>query len=241
MISSGRPSGRRRTPSLPLLESDLLEELDGRLAVIARPAVAIRLAEERALRQHGVVRLDREAEIEHLVHERAVDAQGKRSPEAHVAQKLPPHRIFGVEVREKREVRTLARPPEERAVAVLFFALLEKRVLLKCVARLQVGFPGAGLRRNELGVGHGEHEAVDIGELLAALVHPMEVRIAHGDEAVGGRARGIHPRLQRRQIRVVRFVRLSARLCTADQRRFAVPSASALRTFSEYFLWSAFK
>ena len=50
MISSGRPSDRRRMPSGPALEPDLVEQLVGRLAVELRPLGLVFLAEQRTLR-----------------------------------------------------------------------------------------------------------------------------------------------------------------------------------------------
>ena len=47
----------------------LVEQLRRRLAVVARPGGAVVFAEQRALRQHGVVHLQRQAEVQHLVDE----------------------------------------------------------------------------------------------------------------------------------------------------------------------------
>ncbi len=104
-------------------------------------------------------------------------------------------------------MRPARRAPQERAVAVHLLALLEEGVVVEVeVARLQVGVAGAGLGRNQLRVGDREHQAIDIGQLAAALVDAVEVGIAHGDEAVGRRTRGVGPGLQRRQVGIVALV-----------------------------------
>ena len=104
-------------------------------------------------------------------------------------------------------MRPAPRPPQERAVAVTLFSLLEEGVVVEVeVARLQVRIARARLRRNQLRVGDREHEAVEVGELAPALIDAVEVRVAHGDEAIGRRPRRVVPGLQRRQVRVVALV-----------------------------------
>ena len=104
-------------------------------------------------------------------------------------------------------MRTARRAPQERAVAVGLLALLEEGVVVEVeIARLQVGVARARLRGNQLRIGDREHEAIDVRQLAPALVHPVEVGVAHGDEAVGRRPRGVVPGLQRRQIGIVGLV-----------------------------------
>ena len=65
---------------------------------------------------------------------------------------------------------------------------------------------GAGLDRDQPAVDHVEQHPVDVGQLLAGLVDPVEVRVALGHEAGRGRRVLQHPGLQRRQVRVVEAV-----------------------------------
>ena len=58
-----------------------------------RPRIAVRLVEQRALRQHRVVRRLHEPEIDDLVDLVPVDPERQRAPEPDVAQQLAPGRV----------------------------------------------------------------------------------------------------------------------------------------------------
>ena len=90
---------------------------------------------------------------------------------------------------------------------MLLFGLLQQRIIREVDADgLQIAFPGGGLGGDDLGRGHVQHEAVNIGQLVAGLIDAVEKGVALKDELLG-RGRGARaPRLQRRQVGVFRAV-----------------------------------
>ena len=65
---------------------------------------------------------------------------------------------------------------------------------------------GGGLDRDQLGVDHLEQHPIDVRQLLALLIDPVEVGVAHGHEALRGRSVLQHPGLEGRQVRIVEAV-----------------------------------
>ena len=198
-----QPAHTIRTP----LEVEFVEQLVGSLAVKLGPLGLVLLLVQRTLRNHRIVALCGEAEIQHLVDLRPVDPHRECAAEAHVTQQGAPYRVIDVEVGEQRKMRTLAGTPQEGTVVVRLLPLLEKGVVVELdVTRLQVRFTGTGLRGYQLAVCNRHHDAVDVGQLVALLVDPVEEGVAHRDEAVSRWLGGIDPGLQRRQLRVVELV-----------------------------------
>ena len=205
MSSIGRPSGSRRRPAASRSrQADRIEQRVGRLDVELRPRVAELRPEQRAALQHRVARFPAEPEVDDLVDFVPVDAERQRAPEAHVAHQLAPLGILGVEVRIERDLRAERLLPQPHVILVALLALLEERVVVEAqVARLQVDVAGAGLRRDQLVVGDADDDAVDVRKLPSRAVDAVEIRVAHEHEARGRQRRRVHPRLERRQVRVV--------------------------------------
>jgi|GEM_PF-5541239 len=107
--------------------------------------------------------------------------------------------------------------PEERHEAASALAFAQESVIAKGdTPALQVGITGTGLDRDEPAVDHVENEAIDVGQLLAIRIDPVEIVVADRNEPLGGRRGGQPPGLQRRQIHIVELVHPVAAMVELD-------------------------
>ena len=165
------------------------------------------VAPQRARRQDRVVRRGGDARVHELADGVAVDPHRQGLAELELAEQAAPDLVGGVQVREQRQMRRAGTRPEQGGEPVARLALAQEGVVLEHeVARLQVDLAGAGLDRHQLAVDDVEHEAVDVGQLLAGLVDPVEVGVALGDEALRRRPGDQPPGHQGRHVGVVEVV-----------------------------------
>src|SRR5258707_9256401 len=101
---------------------------------------------------------------------------------------------------------------------------------------MQIALAGACLGRNNLVVGDGHENAIDIGKLPAGAVDAMVVGVALKDEAVGRRPRLEDPWLERRQVRIV----VSVGVVDAIVERRPVALFALLDELLEFFLVGIF-
>ena len=115
-----------------------------------------------------------------------------------------PDRIRDREVRIKGEVGAIAGLPEQNFIpAGLLRVLQEGVVAITQLESLEHGLAGPGLGGNELAVGDGADDFVDIGQLAALGVDAEVIGIALEHETVGRRLGLQHPGPERGQLRIV--------------------------------------
>ncbi len=168
-ISAGRPSGSSRMPvAVALGEADLVEQRVRLLQVELRPCLAVFGLVERALRQHGVLALEREAEEHHLVDLVPVDGERQGAAEAHVAEQLAPHRIVDVQVGIERHWSPLRLAPQPHLVA----RCASPPASGTCSCRSADSAPAGRIRPRRSSAARSccrrrHHHPVDVGKLMA--------------------------------------------------------------------------
>ncbi len=110
-----------------------------------------------------------------------------------------------VEVREQRDLRTLAGRPQPGVEPVFLFGFLEEGEVVEAdEAGLQIALAGAGLGGNDVRGDEIHQDPVDIGKLVAVGIDAVEIGIALEDEPRGRRRRDVDPGIERRQFRIFR-------------------------------------
>ena len=190
-----------------LVETKLVEQLVGRLDVMAHPGFRVLVLEQGRRFQNGIAAHFSETEVELLVQFVAVQAERKRTPETYILIEILPDGVGNIEVGVKGNRRRGAVTSGQNAIDLLLLTLFEERVVVEAeIACLQVALPCPGFCRNQIGRAHQQHDLVDIGQLLTVLVDPMVVRVAIEFEAFGRSGRRVPPRLQGRHFRIFRPV-----------------------------------
>ena len=162
-------------------QADLVEQAVGLLRIeFGEELRPLRLVERRG-RQRGVVRRPGQTEEDDVGDLLPVDAERQRPPEPHVPVQLAPYRIghghVGVE-RHLAAQRGLPQPGLESGPVLRL--LQEGDVIEPQRAGLQVAVAGAGLGRDQRAVGDPDMDRVDIGQLVALGVDPMEIGVCAG-------------------------------------------------------------
>ena len=159
-----------------------------------------------ALLGNGLARLAG-AEEGGLVDLLAVDRQGHGDAEVLVRHQLAQLRILGVGLVEDHAgvMSARARPEEDLVLALLLLVLLEDRVVQQVdVALLLVQLAGDGGQVERLRIGEElELDFVDVGQLVAGLVHADVVGVALEDEDLVADAVRGDPGRHARALRVV--------------------------------------
>jgi len=160
------------------LQADQVEQPVGLVRIETGPGLAVFRAVERALRQHRVLPLDRQTEIDHLVDLVPVGGERQGPPEADVAHQPAPHRVVDIQIGIQRQLAARPGPPQPHLVVVGRLAGFQKGVVVEAeIACLQIAFAGAGLGRDDLAAGDREHHPVEIRQLMAGAVNPVIIRV----------------------------------------------------------------
>ncbi len=196
--------------AVTLRQPERVEQLIGALRIVVGVGRGVLRLEQRRQLHHG--RLSRLAlAVEHeLIDLLAIDRQRQRLPEKQILEQLAQHQVGSRLVEEQRCVGADPRRPLQDAIVAPLLVVVEQREVGGIqVAHLEVELARHGLQVERLDRrGNGDGHLVDVGKLVAGLIHLPVVGIA----LVHRQRRGVlegspdRPRVQYRVVVVLRAI-----------------------------------
>src|SRR5215471_20935571 len=119
-----------------------------------------------------------------------VNRQGQGSAEAQIPHETAPGLVIDIQIWIKRQLAARTGPPQPHFIVVTLFARFEKRIVVKAkITRLEIALSGTRLGRNDLAVGNGQDNPIDIRKLISLFVYPVIIWVSFEYETVGRRLR----------------------------------------------------
>mmetsp|Transcript_29562 Transcript_29562/g.58116 ORF Transcript_29562/g.58116 Transcript_29562/m.58116 type:complete len:432 (-) Transcript_29562:519-1814(-) len=195
---------------VPRRQTHFIEHGIGGGRIIKRPARQVVGIKERAFGQRRHAPFLAQTEIKGAVDHPTINAHRQGTAKARIADHIAPDRVSKVQVRIDGDLARGPIGPKQGFVRrAIRLALFQDRHVTKVEApRLQVAFARVGFRSNKARSDNPHLDHIDIGQLHAARVHPVEIGVPDKQRPRLATHAGGFPRLQGGQLVVVEFVHI---------------------------------